>query len=149
MLNKFDCNMSVNFLHICAVGHLVPSVECCHLEELFRSSLGKRRSRTMFLHITLADIMVTLFPIAGQPPHQGHSTKVDPDSRTQQTLSQAARPQTNTCLYSILANLCPLILFQVRWCGRSWTDAGQRDGDSARCHLQFQYIYTENIKIST
>ena len=78
--------MSVNFLHIRAVGHLVPSVECCHLEELFRSSLGKRRSRTMFLHITLADIMVTLFPIAGQQsPHQGHSTKVDPDSRTQQT----------------------------------------------------------------
>ena len=46
----------------------MPSVECCHLDGLFRSSLGKRRSRTMFLHITLADIMVTLFPIAGQPP---------------------------------------------------------------------------------
>ena len=33
----------------------------------------------MFLHITLADIMVTLFPIAGQPPH------LDPDSQTQLT----------------------------------------------------------------
>ena len=141
MLNKFDCNMSVNFLHICAVGHLVPSVECCHLEELFRSSLGKRRSRTMFLHITLADIMVTLFPIAGQPPHQGHQgQKLTLTLGHNRQLSQAARPQTNTCLYSILANLCPLILFQVRWCGRSWTDAGQRDGASARCHLQFQYI---------
>ena len=28
-------------------------------------SLGKKRSKTIFLHITLADVMVTMFPMAG------------------------------------------------------------------------------------
>ena len=143
MLNKFDCNMSVNFLHICAVGHLVPScrvlsvvtLKNCSGAVLARGGVAPCSSTSPWqiswslcspsqvsLHTrdTLQKMTLTL----------GHNRQ----------LSQAARPQTNTCLYSILANLCPLILFQVRWCGRSWTDAGQRDGASARCHLQFQYI---------
>ena len=32
---------------------------------LGRDSLGKKRSKTLFLHITLADVMVTIFPMAG------------------------------------------------------------------------------------
>jgi hypothetical protein len=32
---------------------------------LGRDSLGKKRSKTIFLHITLADVMVTMFPRAG------------------------------------------------------------------------------------
>ena len=32
---------------------------------LGRDSLGKKRSKTLFLHITLADVMVTMFPMAG------------------------------------------------------------------------------------
>jgi hypothetical protein len=32
---------------------------------LGRDSLGKKRSKTIFLHITLADVMVTIFPLAG------------------------------------------------------------------------------------
>jgi hypothetical protein len=32
---------------------------------LGRDSLGKRRSKTLFLHITLADVLVTMFPMAG------------------------------------------------------------------------------------
>ena len=33
---------------------------------VFRSSLGKRRARLMFLHISLADVAVTIFPMAGE-----------------------------------------------------------------------------------
>ena len=32
---------------------------------LGRDSLGKKRSKTLFLHITLADVLVTMFPMAG------------------------------------------------------------------------------------
>ena len=32
---------------------------------LGRDSLGKKRSKTIFLHITLADVLVTIFPMAG------------------------------------------------------------------------------------
>ena len=32
---------------------------------LGKDSLGKKRSKTIFLHITLADVMVTMFPMAG------------------------------------------------------------------------------------
>ena len=32
---------------------------------LGKDSLGKKRSKTLFLHLTLADIMVTMFPMAG------------------------------------------------------------------------------------
>ena len=35
---------------------------------LGKSSLGKKRSKTIFLHITLADVLVTLFPMAGTLP---------------------------------------------------------------------------------
>ena len=35
---------------------------------LGKSSLGKKRSKTIFLHITLADVLVTLFPMAGILP---------------------------------------------------------------------------------
>ena len=34
---------------------------------LGKDSLGKKRSKTLFLHITLADVMVTVFPMAGNP----------------------------------------------------------------------------------
>jgi hypothetical protein len=32
---------------------------------LGKDSLGKKRSKTIFLNITLADVMVTMFPMAG------------------------------------------------------------------------------------
>ena len=34
---------------------------------LGRDSLGKKRSKTIFLNITLADVLVTMFPMAGNP----------------------------------------------------------------------------------
>ena len=33
---------------------------------LGRDSLGKKRSKSIFLNITLADVLVTMFPMAGQ-----------------------------------------------------------------------------------
>ena len=36
---------------------------------LGRDSLGKKRSKTIFLNITLADVMVTMFPMAGIPKY--------------------------------------------------------------------------------
>ena len=33
---------------------------------LGKDSLGKKRSKTLFLHLALADVMVTLFPMAGE-----------------------------------------------------------------------------------
>ena len=32
---------------------------------LGRDSLGRKRSKTLFIHITLADVMVTMLPMAG------------------------------------------------------------------------------------
>ena len=32
-----------------------------------RGGLGKKRSKTIFLHITLADMLVTMFPMSGNP----------------------------------------------------------------------------------
>ena len=33
---------------------------------LSKDSLGKKRSKTLFLNLALADVMVTLFPMAGE-----------------------------------------------------------------------------------
>ena len=33
---------------------------------LGKDSLGKKRSKTLFLHLALADVMVTLFPMGGE-----------------------------------------------------------------------------------
>ena len=38
---------------------------------LGKGGLGKRRSKTIFLHITLADVLVTLFPMAGTLTRKG------------------------------------------------------------------------------
>ena len=76
------------------VGFWVFNVFC-------RNTLGKRRSRTMFFHITLADILVTLFPITGcQSENEWRSFFQE------------------------------VFLPQARWSGRSWT-AGWRAGCSA------------------
>ena len=32
-----------------------------------KGGLAKRRSKTIFLHITMADMLVTLFPMLGMP----------------------------------------------------------------------------------
>ena len=41
---------------------------------LGKGGLGKRRSKTIFLHITLADVLVTLFPMAGTLPEKVFSS---------------------------------------------------------------------------
>jgi len=64
---KLTINLRIIFLAGLMLLSVTGNCIALYVLTLGRNSLvGKRRSRTMFLHITLADILVTLFPMAGQ-----------------------------------------------------------------------------------